>query len=432
MELEKLETIAHQLWEMLPESLWQGKEVGEIEEEIQGVMKEVGKLMLGKHVLRARIGEIEPEVEAGSRRCEECGGRYRVHQRGVAIHPKSVFGEVEVNRTQYVCEECGRFEMVADRELGLGGHQLTPRLGVMVAMCGASWSYQVAAAFIKFFLGVEISAKTVANVTRDEAMRPEPLPMESLRHPPGVVEMDGVLIRGRERDRWLEMKVASFFSQTVEVSHQRREVMDASFVASACQTWAAFEAPVTAEAQRRGLTCDEAIEFVADGASGIWSLQETVFPNAQPRLDLYHGKCKLTDRLGQAFGDSPHLPTHQSVIMTCFETGLVETAITYLQDLLPSSSTAQDAIHKLIGYLNRHRSHIPNYVQVVEAGGTVSSGLGEKANDLIVARRLKDPVMHWSRDGAHPVIEHRTAFINQHARSRIGSYETAFCFAFHQ
>ena len=55
-------------------------------------------------------------------------------------------------------------------------------------------------------------------------------------------------------------------------------------------------------------------------------------------------------------------------------------------------------------------------------------GRGEKANDLIVVRRMKDNLMHWSREGADPVIQHRTAFINQFARSRIGSYETAFCF----
>lgn len=180
------------------------------------------------------------------------------------------------------------------------------------------------------------------------------------------------------------------------------------------------------------MSCEEAIEFVADGASGIWSVQETVFPNARTRLDLSHGKCKITERLGQAFGDSPARETHQSVIVNCFETGLVDAAITYLQLHHPSEATAQDATRNLIGYLNRHRTHIPNYIQVVEAGGTVSSGLGEKANDLIIARRMKDPVMHWSRDGADPVIQQRTVFINQHSRSRIGSYETAFCFAFNQ
>jgi hypothetical protein len=99
--------------------------------------------------------------------------------------------------------------------------------------------------------------------------------------------MDGVLIQGRVQDQWLEMKVGSFFSQTAEVSRDRREVLDASFVGSACQAWQEFEQPVTLEAQRRGLRCDEPIEFIADGASGIWSLQEVVFPNSEFRMPVH-------------------------------------------------------------------------------------------------------------------------------------------------
>ena len=432
MELEKLETIAHQLSEMLPESVWQGKNADEIEAEVQKVMNQLGNLVMGKQLLPARIEEIEQEVEAGGIGCKTCGGSYQVHKRGVELHPKSLFGEQRLERTQYVCSGCGKYEAVVDRVLGIESHRMTPRLAVLVALCGASWSYQVASAFITFFLGIEVSAKTVSNVTRSETTQPAALPPDSLKRPPGVVEMDGVLIRGRERDQWLEMKVASFFSHTAEVSAGRKEVLDASFVASSCQAWKDFEMPVTCEAQRRGLTCEEAIEFVADGAAGIWSVQEMVFPNAQTRLDLYHGKCKITERLRQAFGDTPQRETHQTAVMNCFETGLVDSAIVYLQAQRPAQSPAQDATDKLIGYLNRHRAHIPNYSQVRDEGGTVSSGLGEKANDLIVARRMKDPVMHWSRDGAGPVIQHRTAFINQHSRSRTGPYETAFCFAFHQ
>ena len=98
--------------------------------------------------------------------------------------------------------------------------------------------------------------------------------------------MDGILIRGKEKDQWLEMKVGSFFSNVVEVSEKRQEVLDASFVGGSMEKWEDFEGRVTAEAFRRGLDCTEEVEFVSDGAEGIWSLQETVFPNAKTRLDL--------------------------------------------------------------------------------------------------------------------------------------------------
>jgi hypothetical protein len=427
MELEKLETLARQLFEILPESVWRGKDAEAIEGELQKVVSRLGNIVMSHYVLAARIEEIEGEIERGVRGCG-CGGKYRIHKRQVKLHPKGVFGEQTLKRTQYVCDDCGRYEVVADRILGFESHQMTPRLAVMVALCGASWSYQIASAFLTFLLGVEVGAKTVANLTRSRATQPPPLGPDRLKAPPGVVQMDGVVVQGREQGRWLEMKVASFFSQAARVSVERKEVLDASFVASACQSWEAFEQPVTLEAQRRGLSCAEPIEFIADGAAGIWSLQQTVFPHARPRLDLYHGKCKITKRLAQAFRDSPNRAVHQEAVMESFETGQVEQALAYLNTHRPQEEKAASAIDKLIRYLTRHSSRIPNYRQLKAAGGTVSSGLGEKANDLIVVRRMKDPLMHWSRDGADPVIQHRIAFINQFARSRIGPYETAFCF----
>jgi hypothetical protein len=90
------------------------------------------------------------------------------------------------------------------------------------------------------------------------------------------------------------------------------------------------------------------------------------------------------------------------------------------------------AAKKLIRYLERHQAHIPNVNQVQAQAGTASSGLIEKGNDLIVVRRLKEDIMHWTRGGVDPIIQHRTAFINQHARFRTGPYDLAFGHNFDQ
>lgn len=143
--------------------------------------------------------------------------------------------------------------MVADSVLGFVGHRMTPRLAIITALCGASWSYEVASAFLDFLLGVSVSAKTVENVSCDERLQPAPLDTDPLDCPPGAVGMDGVLVRAREKGRWLEMKVGSFFSQVAEISKNRREIRDASFVSSSVQKWEDFEEPVTREAERRAL-----------------------------------------------------------------------------------------------------------------------------------------------------------------------------------
>jgi hypothetical protein len=230
-------------------------------------------------MLPSRVKQIEQKVQAGQIHCERCQSPYHLHKQGQAIHPKTIFGNpIRFSRNQYYCPGCGNYQMVADRVLGWVGHQMTPRLAVVTALCGASWPYEVAGAFLSFLLGVSLSPKTVQNVTCDQRSLPKPLAADPLDKPPGVVAMDGVLIRGRDKDRWLEMKVGSFFSQVVEVSKDRQEVLDASFVAGAMQQWEEFAGPVTEEAHRRGLQGTEAVEFVADGAEGIWTLQQLVFP----------------------------------------------------------------------------------------------------------------------------------------------------------
>lgn len=379
-------------------------------------------------VVPARLKQIHAEVAAGSLPCPDCKQLLQLHKPDQPIHLKTIFGQaITLSRHQYVCPHCQTYRNVADSQLGLIGRQMTPRLALVVALCGASWSYAVASAFLDFLLGVEVSAKTVELVTEDERVQQEPLPEEPLNQPPGVVGCDGVLIRGRRKDQWLEMKVGCFFSQISAISESRSEVLDASFVASEVEQWKAFVPVVTEEAFRRGLDCTEEIEFVGDGAEGIWSLQEMVFPYAKTRLDLYHAKKKIGHRTGQAYKHNPAKEKHREALTKHLESGEVDEAISYISKHNPRKGWKKEAARKLINYLKRHKHHIPNYEQIKAEGGTVSSGLMEKGNDLIVVRRMKDGLMHWTRKGAAPVIKHRAMFINRGSKTRTGPYDLAFC-----
>lgn len=430
MEHSTLTEIASQLFDNIPADLWHDKDAEAIERGVQQLVNQLATILFSEFILPARVAQIEENIASGQHCCAGCQQPLHVHKRGESTHLKTIFGtSIEVCRHQYYCPDCQRYEMVADSVLGLVGHRMTPRLALIMALCGASWSYAVAAAFLHFLLGVSVSAKTVENVSCDERLQPAPLEADPLDCPPGVVGMDGVLVRGREKDRWLEMKVGSFFSNVAEISQNRRVVLDASFVASSRQKWEEFEEPVTREAQRRGLNCSETIEFVADGAAGIWSLQEMIFPHARPRLDEFHLKEKIYQRSEQAYPKERPRQKHREVLFDAVEQGLVAEAVSYIKRHLPRDEYRREAATKLINYLERHGSRIPDYQEVKAEGGTVSSGLIEKGNDLIVVRRMKEGVMHWTREGAEPVIQQRTAFINKHARGRTGPYEVAFCYA---
>jgi hypothetical protein len=322
--------------------------------------------------------------------------------------------------------------MLADKKLGVIKNKMSPRIAIMLGMCGASWPYAVSSAFMKYFTGVTISHETVRRVILDEKDQPKELPIEPLDNPPGAVGIDGILIKGRKKGELLEMKVGSFFSNTIELSKNRRQVTDASFVGGSMQKWEDFEERVTKEAFRRGLDCTEEVEFISDGGEGIWTLQETVFPNAKTRLDQYHAKKKVSERTKEGFGKDSLYFEHKDFLLDKLDSGEVVEAIKYLENNMPKEEEQKQSLSKLIKYLKRHETHIPNYIKTKNEGGTVSSGLVEKGNDLIVAMRMKHKIMHWTRTGADPIILRRTHFINRYAKNRTEPYAIAFCKNFNQ
>jgi hypothetical protein len=428
MELNDLKPIAEKLFHIMPQDDFQSKDASDLEVAVQVVVNQLASVLMQDFVFPARIKQIHAAVADGSLRCLDCNQPLQLHKPDQPLHLKTIFGKaIGLSRHQYFCPACHTYPTAADAQLGLIGRQMTPRLALVVALCGASWSYAVASAFLDFLLGVEVSTKTVELVTEDERVQQEELPEEPLDQPPGVTGCDGGLIRGRLKEQWLEMKVGCFFSNISPISKSRSEVLDASFVASASEQWKDFVPLVTAEAFRRGLDCTEEIEFVGDGAEGIWSLQEMVFPYAKTRLDLYHAKKKISHRTGQAYKHNPAKDKHREALSTYLESGEVAEAVSYISKHNPRKGWKKEAARKLINYLKRHQSHIPNYEQIKAEGGTVSSGLIEKGNDLIVVRRMKEGQMHWSRAGAAPVVKHRTQFINRGSKTRTGPYDLAFC-----
>ena len=428
MEPNSLHSIAKTVFDAMEVSSWKQQPLDQIEFHTQEFISQLATTLLQDFILPQTINEIEESISNGQTLCRDCNSKLQVHKTDQTIHPKTIFGsKISLSRSQYYCPGCDNYQMLADQLLDLSSHHMTPRLALVVALCSASWPYAVASAFLGFLFGVSLSAKTCENVIKDERLSPAPLAADPLVNPPGVVTMDGVLIRSRNQDQWLEMKVASFFSSLTEISKNRREVLDASFVAGAMADWEDFVEPVTEEAERRGLKLTEAVEFVADGAEGIWQVQQMVLPYAKARLDLYHSKCKVGERIKQAYKRNPKRDRHEEKLQGCLDKGLVDEAICYIRKHLPKKQYKQEAARKLMSYLQRHKDRIPNYEMVKAEGGHVSSGLTEKANDLVVGRRMKEGIMHWTREGAKPVLKHRTTFINKHARHRTGPYELAFC-----
>jgi len=80
--------------------------------------------------------------------------------------------------------------------------------------------------------------------------------------------------------------------------------------------------------------------------------------------------------------------------------GLPVKPLSIARNIDPKNIKNQEAIDKLINYLERSKPYIPCYEARKQLGLRNSSNVGEKANDLLVADRQKKNGMSWSELGS--------------------------------
>lgn len=117
-------------------------------------------------------------------------------------------------------------------------------------------------------------------------------------------------------------------------------------------------------------------------------------------LDWYHLTKKCADMLSRALNDTEIRRKHLSQMKHILWYGAVDEAIAYLREIDPLHVKEQAAIETLVGYLLKHRAHIPCYAIRKQLGLRNSSNTVEKTNDVLVSTRQKKNGMSWSPDGS--------------------------------
>ena len=92
--------------------------------------------------------------------------------------------------------------------------------------------------------------------------------------------------------------------------------------------------------------------------------------------------------------------------------GDVGKGLRFLDNLPEDYVKSEEWLAKLKGYLETNAVFIPCYEMRKELGLRVSSNIGEKANDIAVARRQKHDGMSWSCDGSLGLASISSAYSN--------------------
>jgi len=143
--------------------------------------------------------------------------------------------------------------------------------------------------------------------------------------------------------------------------------------------------------------------FFVDGQT---TLQEAItqyfswFSPIQIILDWYHLKKKCDSQFSLGLIGYKHTVSNRSEVKHLLWYGATDEAIDYLRKIDEKYIKNQDAIDKLINYLERNKPYIPCYAVRAQLNLRNSSNIGEKANDLLVSDRQKHNGMSWSKLGS--------------------------------
>jgi len=142
--------------------------------------------------------------------------------------------------------------------------------------------------------------------------------------------------------------------------------------------------------------------FFADGAKNLNTTIAEMFDFANIKiiLDWYHLRKKMEETLSLICNNRNYRNEMLQKIMPMLWRGNVNGAIALLQLIDMGMVKNDSSLNYLIGYLERVRATIPNYMLRAALGLRNSSNRGEKANDLIVSNRQKHNGMSWSDSGS--------------------------------
>lgn len=364
-----------------------------------------------------------------------CGGQPVAQQRrrrGLLV----VDGLVHLWLRRYRCSACGTWRCPGAEALKLRAKQrMTRTVQELICRFGLAWSFVLGARLLaKALPGVQVSAKTVERCTkrcaRVVAAQEEAAAAGAAADEPGVartgpvftnpkrvyVGLDGIMVRGRKVKEWVEIQVGSLWSHCVELPgrrHPRREIRDRTVVARA-QGWEVLGRHVWRMFAARGGAVGEQTEVVVlgDGASGIRSLWELHFGGCLALLDPWHLWEKVKQRSREVLGKKEAAWEACQAVWEHLKVGAVGPARKLIEAWPASSDWAKGQRERLIGYLERNRDTIGNYEALRAAGYQVGSGPAEKANDMVVAPRMKNGKMHWGREGANDVALLRALMIS--------------------
>lgn len=391
-------------------------------------------LKLAARAVERRLNDDRSDYVGPTCPCPHCGQPARFVGRRFKSF-RTALGDLRLGRTYYSCDPCGWGFCPRDKALGLDGLSLSPALLRMVALVGATVSFEEGSELVSELAGVPVDAKLVEReaealgaeiavderqVVEQETWRPLPptmyLGLDGTGVPMRTAEVEGRA--GKQEDGSAKTREVKLCVTWTAESRDKNGVptRDPGSVtysaaiesAAMCDTddqLSDVAQRLSREAQRRRFLDVPRRVVLGDGAAFIWNTFDELFPGAIQILDRFHAKQHLVDAakaIWTADNDARH--GWLAARMTELDDGNVEALVERLMVHAGHCKEASDCAAYFLR--NRHRMR---YAEFRAAGLCTSTGVVEAGCKNTIGTRLKRPGMHWTVRGANAIIALRCA-----------------------
>ncbi len=423
-----------------------GSDLGALEKLIEQSVKE-----LARPILRYGAQLVADQQQL---RCPHCESELLVEQHQRKRTVKTVFGEIEINRSYGRCKRCDKRLYPADHTLGLHEHApASPRVQEISSLAVLRAPASQAPEDVRRMTGLDIGPTTLHREARrqgDRALRLRDADAALTNTLKGVnalskrsqaperpftlvIEIDAWHIR--ERDYWGEteerrkkgLEIPSrwhwVYTGTVFRLDQRGKtasgrpfITERGYVATR-QGVEALERQLYAEALQRGLCQAKSVLVLADGAIWIWNLAENRFKQATHRLDLWHATQHIWAVANDLYGnDTPEARqwAHERISWLKRRKDGVLDVINSLHEIRNRlddlTGKQRETLDGQIGYFDRHKGRMD-----YKNGKALDQPLGSGAMESTCAQyqcRFKRTGQFWSLDGDEAFLALQTLHWN--------------------
>jgi len=180
----------------------------------------------------------------------------------------------------------------------------------------------------------------------------------------------------------------------------------------------------------QGLQANQDVTFLTDGGEEVRSLTELVTPEAEHVLDWFHIAMRLTVLDQYARGVAHHDADEGERLLHTLErikrllwhgnghrarqhAGDLRDDVDALELDYPHLGKFARSAHEFSVYITSNAGSLINYGERLRSGERVSSAMAESTVNAVVSKRFaKRQQMHWTRRGAHLLLQTRTRALN--------------------